>query len=139
MTLKIPSAKNQYGLDTPYFVRWLNRIIPSLDRFKPDEFAREFGRMAAAADKEALLADQMPSHSQLEQQRDLLRTQNNQLVKALEVAEAFIKKVENQTPEKPDYWSSCGQCASNSSEAEDVLAALAAAKGEGGVVESFYK
>ena len=59
MVLKIPSTKNQYGLDTPYFVRWLNHIIPSLDRFKPDEFAREFGRMAAAADKEALLADQL--------------------------------------------------------------------------------
>lgn len=35
-----------------------------------------------------------------------------------------------QTPEKPDYWSSCGQCSSNQSEAEDILAALPTAPQE---------
>ena len=34
----------------------------------------------------------------------------------------FVKYVAEQTPEKPDYWSSCGQCSSNSDEAEDLLA-----------------
>lgn len=33
----------------------------------------------------------------------------------------FVKYVAEQTPEKPDYWSSCGQCSSNSDEAEDLL------------------
>ena len=35
---------------------------------------------------------------------------------------AFVKYVSEQTPEKPDYWASCGQCSSNSDEAEDLLA-----------------
>lgn len=34
---------------------------------------------------------------------------------------AFVIKVSEQTPEKPDYWSSCGQCEHNSSNAEDLL------------------
>lgn len=34
----------------------------------------------------------------------------------------FVKYVSEQTPEKPDYWTSCGQCSSNSDEAEDLLA-----------------
>ena len=55
----VPSCPNQYGLDTPYFARWLNRVIPRLDYYRPDDFARELGRMAAAADKTALLQDQL--------------------------------------------------------------------------------
>ena len=35
----------------------------------------------------------------------------------------FVQKIKKQTPEKPDYWTPCGQCERNSSEAEDVLAA----------------
>lgn len=34
----------------------------------------------------------------------------------------FIGDVSKQTPEKPDYWSSCSQCEHNSSEAEDFIA-----------------
>lgn len=34
----------------------------------------------------------------------------------------FITGVAQQKPEKPDYWSSCGQCERNSSRAEDLLA-----------------
>lgn len=55
----VPSCPNQYGLDTPYFASWLNRVIPRLDYYRPDDFARELGRMAAAADKTALLQDQL--------------------------------------------------------------------------------
>lgn len=55
----VPSCPNQYGLDTPYFARWLNRVIPRLNYYRPDDFARELGRMAAAADKIALLQDQL--------------------------------------------------------------------------------
>lgn len=35
----------------------------------------------------------------------------------------FINDVAQQEPEKPDYWSSCGQCARNIDRAEDLLAA----------------
>lgn len=55
--LPVPSSANEYGLDLPYLVRWLNRVLPSLDRYTPKEFAVEFGRMARAADSEALLME----------------------------------------------------------------------------------
>ncbi|OQS40592.1 hypothetical protein [Chromobacterium haemolyticum] len=35
----------------------------------------------------------------------------------------FIECVSKQEPEKPDYWSSCGQCARNIDRAEDLIAA----------------
>ena len=35
----------------------------------------------------------------------------------------FLTELSKQKPEKPDYWSSCGQCERNSSTAEDLLAA----------------
>ena len=41
---------------------------------------------------------------------------------------AFIKEVSEQKPEKPDYWSSCSQCSSNQSEAEDIILSLAIAQ-----------
>ena len=34
----------------------------------------------------------------------------------------FLQRVAVQKPEKPDYWSACGQCERNSSDAEDLLA-----------------
>lgn len=37
----------------------------------------------------------------------------------------FVARVAAQKPEKPDYWSSCGQCERNASDAEDLLAAAA--------------
>ena len=40
----------------------------------------------------------------------------------------FVTRVSKQKPEKPDYWSSCGQCERNESDAEDVLAAIAGEK-----------
>ena len=39
----------------------------------------------------------------------------------------FIERVAKQTPERPDYWSSCGQCEHNESDAEDILELLNAA------------
>jgi len=41
---------------------------------------------------------------------------------AFKVKDAFIEKIAKQTPEKPDYWTPCGQCEHNTSEAEDLLA-----------------
>lgn len=67
VALAVPATTNRYGLDTPYLVRWLNRVVPALENYTPAEFAREFGRMAAAADKEALLADQLPAAAQAQQ------------------------------------------------------------------------
>lgn len=34
---------------------------------------------------------------------------------------AFLTDVAGQTPEKPDYWSSCGQCERNADRAYDLL------------------
>ena len=59
---------------------------------------------------------------------DLIESQAVQLAAAqaaIKVKDAFIEKVAKQTPEKPDYWSPCGQCERNSSEAEEALAATA--------------
>lgn len=35
----------------------------------------------------------------------------------------FVEKIAKQKPEKPDYWSSCGQCERNANEADDLLSA----------------
>jgi len=34
---------------------------------------------------------------------------------------AFVQRVAGQKPEKPDYWTPCGQCGHNASDAEDLL------------------
>ncbi|CAB3654448.1 hypothetical protein LMG26685_02925 [Achromobacter mucicolens] len=44
----------------------------------------------------------------------------------------FVREVAQQKPEKPDYWSSCGQCASNISQASDLLDGIAASQQQGG-------
>jgi len=49
---------------------------------------------------------------------------NRRLRDENEALRKFVLEVSKQTPEKPDYWSSCGQCGSNISEAEDILAAM---------------
>lgn len=46
--------ENEYGLDTSYFKSKMERILRDIDRYTPDEFAREMARMAAAADKSVL-------------------------------------------------------------------------------------
>jgi hypothetical protein len=38
----------------------------------------------------------------------------------------FLEDVSKQKPEKPDYWSSCGQCERNTGRAEELLESLAA-------------
>ena len=50
-----------------------------------------------------------------------LREQLAALAEQNKKMRAFVIKVSEQTPEKPDYWSSCGQCEHNSSNAEDLL------------------
>jgi hypothetical protein len=49
--------RNGHGLDTAYFMRCFARVLPALDQYTPAEFARELGRMAATADRSALVAD----------------------------------------------------------------------------------
>ena len=46
----------------------------------------------------------------------------------------FVQKIKEQTPEKPDYWSSCSQCEHNSNEGEDILEALAATADLSGLI-----
>lgn len=50
-----------------------------------------------------------------------------------ETMRTFVQRVAEQKPEKPDYWSSCGQCEGNIEAAQDLLAAD---KCNGGVMES---
>ena len=50
-------------------------------------------------------------------------------VRELEKAKNFVSDVAKQTPEKPDYWSSCSQCERNSSEAEEIIEQIDAARG----------
>ena len=50
-----------------------------------------------------------------------LREQLATLAEQNEKMRAFVTKISEQTPEKPDHWSSCGQCEHNSSNAEDLL------------------
>ncbi|MGB8422243.1 hypothetical protein [Paraburkholderia sp.] len=38
----------------------------------------------------------------------------------------FLQELSQQTPEQPDYWSSCGQCQRNANRAEDLLETLVA-------------
>ena len=42
--------KNEYGLDISYFRKWVERLHLGLDRYTPDELARELSRMAFTAD-----------------------------------------------------------------------------------------
>lgn len=57
-----------------------------------------------------------------------LATQEPQRAEPAQLMREFIADIAKQTPEKPDYWSSCGQCSSNTSRAEDILDALATRK-----------
>ena len=42
-------------------------------------------------------------------------------------AQAFLKELSVQVPEKPDYWSACGQCDRNIGEAQDLIEGKATA------------
>jgi septal ring factor EnvC (AmiA/AmiB activator) len=53
------------------------------------------------------------------EQRDEIASLKAQLAEC----KKFIKEVSEQTPEKPDYWSSCSQCERNISDAEDLIEA----------------
>lgn len=65
-----------------------------------------------AADLIRILVKQQQENAQLRQQVKLLSD--------------FATKISEQLPEKPDHWSSCSQCEYNSSEAQDIIEALAA-------------
>lgn len=45
---------NSYGLDVDYFRRKMERMLSALDRYTPDEFARECARMARTADDQVM-------------------------------------------------------------------------------------
>lgn len=47
--------------------------------------------------------------------------QRNELSAVVERQREFLAQVAKQIAEKPDYWSSCGQCERNSSDAEDLI------------------
>ena len=73
---------------------------------------QDYGR--AIDQTESRLREVATHCANVEQQLLALAEQNAKM-------RAFVIKVSEQTPEKPDYWSSCGQCEHNSSNAEDLL------------------
>ena len=77
-----------------------------------------------SVEREMSLAEwcaKLPSLHLVNQELSTLNTQLAALAEQNEKMRAFVIKVSEQTPEKPDYWSSCGQCEHNSSNAEDLL------------------
>ena len=56
--------------------------------------------------------------------RERLKAQLASRDAAIGEAVKLLERIEKQRPSKPDYWSSCGQCEHNSSDAEDVLIEL---------------
>ena len=89
----------------------------------------------ARSDLEAIIAEQVKEIEdikggmayrnnlvgRLESERDQLRKQLEELAEAIRVKDALLSEIAKQTPEKPNYWSSCSQCERNSADAEDVL------------------
>jgi hypothetical protein len=52
---------NEYGLDVSYFENKLKRILSEIDRYTPDELARECARMSTAIDKTVVLESEFQS------------------------------------------------------------------------------
>ena len=51
-------AINRYGVDVTYFEKWIVRSLKDLENYKPDELARELGRMSRTADSSVLLEEE---------------------------------------------------------------------------------
>jgi len=59
--------------------------------------------------------------------------ERDRLAAECEALRAFVARVAEQRPEKPDYWSSCGQCGHNISDAQDLIdAAMGGKESQGG-------
>ena len=54
-------STNEYGLDVSYFKAKLQRILNEVERYTPDELARECARMSTAIDKAVVLEDEFQS------------------------------------------------------------------------------
>ena len=77
-----------------------------------------------SVEREMSLAEwcaKLPNQHRVNQELAVLNKQLAALAEQNEKMRAFVIKVSEQTPEKPDHWSSCGQCEHNSSNAEDLL------------------
>jgi len=51
-------SRNRYGVDVTYFEKWIVRSLKDLENYKPDELARELGRMSRTADSSVLLEEE---------------------------------------------------------------------------------
>ena len=54
-------------------------------------------------------------------ENDKLKETIAQQEEAIRLKDALLSEIAKQIPEKPDYWSSCGQCERNAGDAEDAL------------------
>lgn len=75
--------------------------------------------------------DEMATKAAAEFRR--LSAERDRLAAECEALRAFVTRVAEQKPEKPDYWSSCGQCDHNISDAQDLIdAAMGGKESQGG-------
>lgn len=62
-------------------------------------------------------------HESIIEERAEFSKEREQLLGKMAMMQKFIQEISEKAPEKPDYWSSCGQCQRNTSDAEDLLSA----------------
>nr|WP_199065008.1 hypothetical protein [Chromobacterium sp. ASV5] len=87
-------GRGPYGVDAGYFDRKLARVIPALDNYKPADLAREFARMAMAADADAARAELSPADEQSGNSKD------SALASAALVALDYIARIHGAPPER---------------------------------------
>lgn len=66
-------STNEYGLDVSYFESKFKRILSEIDRYTPDELARECARMASAADESVLLENEFLNTTTIKKLTDLAK------------------------------------------------------------------
>lgn len=66
--------KNEYGFNVHYFKGKLERVLQGIDRYTPDEFAREMARMSVTADEKVMREPEFSSKAMasVEKQYDAL-------------------------------------------------------------------
>jgi hypothetical protein len=59
--------------------------------------------------------------ARLRRENEALKRRVAELERERNVLLAFAQDISKQKPEKPDHWSSCGQCEHNIEQAQDII------------------
>lgn len=78
----------------------------------------------AAARIAELEAENWRDHAAFHRLADRFSKRLAELEKQRDTLLKLVECISQQTPEKPDYWSSCSQCEHNISDAEDAIASV---------------